>query len=95
MVRHILDDDETKRGTVGDAFNQWNNDPVKMPSRQNLPLEEISYAERLKAYGYYNAFIGKWHLGGPEYYPFQQGFDEEIGVTPLGHPKSFYYPFFK
>lgn len=95
MVRHILEDDEAKSGSVDGAFNQWFKDPVKMPSRQFLPLEEVTYAERLKEFGYYNAFVGKWHLGEKEYYPSHQGFDEEIGVTPFGHPKTFYYPFFK
>jgi arylsulfatase A-like enzyme len=95
MVRHILDEDENKQGSVIGDFNQWNNDPVHMASRQNLPLQEITYAERLKQNGYYNAFIGKWHLGGEAYYPIHQGFDEEIGVTPFGHPKSYYQPFFK
>lgn len=95
MVRHILDEDEGKNGRVEGAYNQWNNDPVKMPSRQFLPLEEVTYAERLKEYGYYNAFVGKWHLGEEAYYPLHQGFDEAIGTTPFGHPKSFYFPFFK
>lgn len=95
MVRHILDEDETKTGTVEGAYNLWHNDPVKMPSRQWLPLEEVTYAERLKQLGYYNAFVGKWHLGGEDFYPHKQGFDETIGITPFGHPKSYYYPFFK
>ena len=95
MVRHILDDDEGKNGTISGDYNLWNNDPVQMPSIQHLPLEEITYAERLKQYNYYNVFIGKWHLGNENYYPNKQGFDEMIGVTPFGHPKSYYFPFFK
>ena len=95
MVRHILDDDETKNATILGDYNQWNNDPVKMPSIQHLPLEEITYAERLKELNYYNVFIGKWHLGESDYYPNKQGFDEVRAITPFGHPKSFYYPFFK
>src|SRR5207249_278793 len=30
--------------------------------RQELPLEEVTIAERLKAIGYATACIGKWHL---------------------------------
>jgi arylsulfatase A len=43
--------------------------------RQELPLEEITIAERLKAVGYATACIGKWHLGGSGFGPNQQGFD--------------------
>jgi arylsulfatase A-like enzyme len=95
MVRHILDDDETNSGSVNGNYNLWKNDPVQMTSRQFLPLEEVTYAERLKDLGYYNAFFGKWHLGKPQYYPIYQGFDQQTGVTSYGHPKTFYYPFFK
>ncbi|WP_020471177.1 sulfatase [Zavarzinella formosa] len=40
-----------------------------------LPLEEITIAERLKAAGYATACIGKWHLGGAGFGPEKQGFD--------------------
>ncbi len=91
MPRHIENEDPDN---TTEEFNQWPTDPVKMPSRNWLPLEEITYAERLKEYGYYNAFIGKWHLGGKAFYPTKQGFDEETGVNSFGHPKNYYFPFF-
>jgi arylsulfatase A-like enzyme len=59
-----------------------------------MPLSEITYAERLKVFGYYNMFIGKWHLGHTGRYPINQGFDEQFGTTDAGHPKSYYFPFF-
>lgn len=40
-----------------------------------LPLEEVTLAERLKAAGYTSAQIGKWHLGGRGFGPLEQGFD--------------------
>ena len=45
------------------------------PMRQQLPLEEITLAESLRARGYATAMIGKWHLGGAGFTPTDQGFD--------------------
>ena len=42
---------------------------------QQLPLDEVTIAEELKAQGYATASMGKWHLGGPDFYPDKQGFD--------------------
>lgn len=43
--------------------------------RQELPLEEVTLAERLREAGYATACIGKWHLGGQGFDPAAQGFD--------------------
>ncbi|OEK07661.1 sulfatase [Flavivirga aquatica] len=91
MVRHIAIDKNNPEA----KFSLWPKDPVQMPSINYMPLEEITYAERLKEYGYYNYFVGKWHLGHKGRYPLDQGFDAEFGTTDHGHPKSYYYPFFK
>lgn len=91
MSRHIsidLDDPDSE-------YNYWKTDPAQRRSRNFLPLKEITYAERLKEFGYYNMFIGKWHLGHQKHYPTKQGFDNMYGTTNAGHPKSYYYPFFK
>ncbi len=45
------------------------------PMRQQLPLEETTLAERLRAAGYATAMIGKWHLGETGFTPRDQGFD--------------------
>jgi arylsulfatase A len=42
---------------------------------QQLPLEEVTLAERLRNVGYATAMIGKWHLGGAGFTPKEQGFD--------------------
>ncbi|WP_165748665.1 sulfatase [Cellulophaga sp. Z1A5H] len=91
MPRHIALDPNKPDA----EYNLWPTDPVQMPSRNYLPLEEVTYAERLKDLGYYNYFVGKWHLGHKGRYPTDQGFDEEFGTTDHGHPKSYYFPFFK
>ncbi len=49
-----------------------------------LPPEEITFAEVLKPAGYVSGSFGKWHLGGPAYYPDRQGFDEFV-VTSGRH----------
>ena len=99
MVRHIVDNINNKAkiidGQEKGEFHLWNNDPVQMPSRNWLRLEEETYAEALKAKGYYNYFIGKWHLGDERFFPIHQGFDESYHTNSFGHPKSYYAPFFK
>ena len=67
---------------------------LKIPEwTKQLPLEEETLAERLKTRGYATASIGKWHLGGPEFYPQQQGFDTNIGGTDRGSPPSYFSPY--
>ncbi|MFA5689705.1 MAG: sulfatase [Kiritimatiellales bacterium] len=72
-----------------------------------LPLEEITFAELLKADGYSTAFFGKWHLAGsnimrhpelrgviaPEFHPEHQGFDINIGGCAYGLPPSYVAPY--
>jgi uncharacterized sulfatase len=45
-------------------------------NRQQLPLEMTTIAEALQAEGYRTGCFGKWHLGGRDFFPDQQGFDE-------------------
>jgi arylsulfatase A-like enzyme len=40
-----------------------------------LPLEEPTIAERLRAVGYATGHCGKWHLGGEKFSPTEHGFD--------------------
>ena len=61
--------------------------------QQHLPLEETTVAEALKQRGYNTAHVGKWHLGGPEYYPQHQGFDLNVAEGDIGHPASYFWPY--
>lgn len=60
---------------------------------KHLPLEVVTVAERLKAKGYATASIGKWHLGGKEQSPEDQGFDVNLGGTAKGQPPSYFSPY--
>lgn len=61
-----------------------------------LPLEEENIAEILTKIGYYNGYIGKWHLGThPKFRPNVRGFDEFYGFEAGGHryfPEDLVYP---
>lgn len=61
--------------------------------RQQLPLEEVTMAEVLKADGYATALIGKWHLGGEGFEPTRQGFDLNIAGDSTGTALSYWAPF--
>lgn len=61
--------------------------------KQQLALEEITIAERLKAAGYVTAHVGKWHLGGEGFEPEKQGFDINIAGDHTGTPMSYFAPF--
>ncbi|HEY5687191.1 MAG TPA: sulfatase [Yeosuana sp.] len=93
MPRHIAHEDEFGRNTQ--KYNYTKSDPVQRNSINWLPLEEVTYAERLKDYGYYNMFIGKWHLGHEPFHPIHQGFDEQYGTTNFGQPANYYAPYFR
>lgn len=45
---------------------------------QYLPLEQITFAEKLKEAGYATGYFGKWHLGWGDYIPTSQGYDEQV-----------------
>ena len=67
------------------------------PLNDNMPLDEITIAQALKAHGYATFFAGKWHLGESEaYYPQNRGFDINIGGYHRGGPytgKKYFAPF--
>jgi len=61
-----------------------------------MPLEETTIAEALKAAGYSTFFAGKWHLGKEGYWPEDQGFDVNKGGIDRGGPyggKKYFSPY--
>jgi len=48
---------------------------VPINRQQYLPLETVTLPEVLKQAGYVTGHIGKWHLGGRQHSPRNQGFD--------------------
>ncbi|MFM9059694.1 MAG: sulfatase [Planctomycetaceae bacterium] len=70
------------------------NAALRIPDwRKQLPLENVTVAERLKRADYATASIGKWHLGDAKHYPDRQGFDVNIGGTDRGQPPSYFAPY--
>lgn len=56
-----------------------------------LPLAETTFADVFRSNGYAAVSLGKWHLGGPEYYPEKHGFNRNIGGTHLPQPPVGYF----
>lgn len=98
MVRHIPKNPENgfdKYARTEQEFNLLATDPAQFPSRNWLPLQTTTYAEALGELGYYNLFVGKWHLGHEPYHPVEHGFDAQIGTSNAGHPLSYYPKYFR
>jgi arylsulfatase A-like enzyme len=56
----------------------------------NLPTNEVTIAEALKAGGYATCFAGKWHLGlDTASWPKAEGFDCNYGGWAAGGPKDY------
>ncbi|MBL9172248.1 MAG: sulfatase [Verrucomicrobiales bacterium] len=68
--------------------------PLVSPAwTEHLPLEEWNLARAFRGAGYATISIGKWHLGGAEFYPDRQGFDRNVGGTDRGQPPSYFSPY--
>lgn len=62
------------------------------PFLQQLPGDTPTLPAELGLSGYRSAMIGKWHLGGTGSLPTDRGFDENIGGSAAGSPKSYFGP---
>lgn len=60
-----------------------------------LPKEEVLLPEAISPAGYKSISIGKWHVGGRNYWPEDMGFDENIAGWTHGSPPSHFYPYEK
>ena len=58
-----------------------------------LPREEVTIARALRSAGYATASIGKWHLGGEEYYPEKHGFDINVAGSSAAAPPNYFAPY--
>ena len=58
-----------------------------------LAPEEKTVADVFRSAGYATASIGKWHLGGEEYYPEKHGFDLNVAGTSAASPRSYFAPY--
>ncbi|MCI0745470.1 MAG: sulfatase [Verrucomicrobia subdivision 3 bacterium] len=63
------------------------------PWTKYLPLEEITIARVLRSAGYVSASLGKWHLGGEEYYPDKHGFDFNVAGSAAPAPPNYFAPY--
>jgi arylsulfatase A-like enzyme len=61
--------------------------------RDQLPRDNATLAELLKAAGYVTGHVGKWHLGGAGAGPQQRGFDVNIAGDQAGSPRSYFAPY--
>jgi len=64
---------------------------IDAPCVDHLPAEERSLAAALRDGGYATWHVGKWHLGGPDYYPDRHGFDVNVGGCEWGSPRHGYF----
>ena len=61
---------------------------VDVPYLKQLPQTEVSLARTLQDGGYATWHVGKWHLGGPGFYPHEHGFQVNVGGCEVGSPGS-------
>ncbi len=64
---------------------------VDVPYVRHLPLEEKTIAAALRDAGYATYHVGKWHLGGEQYWPENHGFDQNVAGCHWGLPGNGYF----
>jgi arylsulfatase A-like enzyme len=77
----------------GIAWREVNRHDKLLPAAyvHQLPKEELSLAEAMKAAGYMTFYSGKWHLGDQGSYPEDHGFDINVGGWEKGSPIGGYF----
>ncbi len=64
-----------------------------VPYTHHLPLEETSIATALGREGYQTWHVGKWHLGGRDYWPDRHGFDVTLGADVAVTSGGYFSPY--
>jgi arylsulfatase A-like enzyme len=64
---------------------------ISAPYLHFLPQAETTIARTLSGNGYRTYHVGKWHLGGEDYWPDKHGFDTNIGGCHWGMPSHGYF----
>jgi arylsulfatase A-like enzyme len=72
-------------------YGQARGKLLSAPYLDHLPLEETTVATTLGDGGYSTWHVGKWHLGGEDYWPDKHGFEKNIGGCQWGLPKQGYF----
>jgi len=75
--------------------NPKNRKLITPNDRHELPLEEVTIAERMRDAGYRTFYAGKWHLGSNGHFPEDQGFEINRGGHHRGSPPGGYYSPYK
>ena len=73
------------------TFHPLRGKVIEAPYIKHLPAGEYTIAQALKDEGYHTWHVGKWHLGGPEFYPETFGFEKNIGGCSWGNPHKGYF----
>lgn len=69
------------------AGNAWGK-LMGVPYFHELPREETTVADALRAGGYQTWHLGKWHLGPEGNWPEDRGFDVNLGGCHMGMPSG-------
>ena len=83
----------SEAASASERKNQEGNKFLPPFTIENLPLEEVTLAEKLKENGYITAHVGKWHLGDLMHFPETQGFDVSFAASQRGAPPTYFYPY--
>lgn len=77
----------------GEAWRALGRNNKLLPADyvRQLPQEDSTLAEIMKANGYLTFFAGKWHLGGDGSHPEDHGFDINKGGWDKGSPIGGYF----
>lgn len=89
FVRHIYGKDTSLE------FETFDKESRKNEIQAYLPLEEITYAERLKEFGLLQYVCRQMASRHRTIFPYKTRIRAMYGTCEHGHPNSYYQPFFK